>query len=253
MIKRLFATFLLLVASNNTLAYGDLGHKMVAAAAWPQLSPYAKHKVQQILGFGKEDFIDASVWADHIKSNPEFNYLKPLHYVNLAKGASQYNKQRDCADGQCVVEAIHKYSGHAQSDSQQEQVVGLRMLIHLIADLHQPLHAGFSHDRGGNWYDVKYKGSRINLHKFWDHVLPKRLSEEWQTGATKIMQVPSGVEVGTPELWATHSHGLVKHWVYKADENQEVSDAYLEKADEISKRQLSLAAWRLAMWLNKLW
>jgi len=69
----------LLIFSQWAGAFSDLGHKMVAAAAWQQLTPFAKQSVERLLGVGEENFIKASVWADHIKSNEDFNYLKPLH------------------------------------------------------------------------------------------------------------------------------------------------------------------------------
>lgn len=243
----------LLWASSLTWGYGDLGHKMVAAAAWPQLTPYAKHQVESILGFGQEKFVKASVWADHIKSDQRFNHLKPLHYVNLPKGAKQYKKQRDCKDGQCIVQAIHDFSEYARSGSEREQVLALRMLIHLIADIHQPLHAGYEKDRGGNWFEVKYQDYSVSLHKLWDHQLVERFHEDWQEGSAELLKDMPKANLYGPEKWAEISHALVERTVYQTKENRAVSKVYLDMADDLTRRQLQLAAWRLAMWLNQLW
>lgn len=244
---------MLLWVSSAAWGYGDLGHKMVAAAAWPQLTPYAKHQVETILGFGQDKFIEASVWADHIKSDQRFNHLKPLHYVNLPKGAKQYDKQRDCRDGQCIVQAIHDFSEYARSGSEREQAFALRMLIHLIADIHQPLHAGYKKDRGGNWFEVKYDDYTLSLHKLWDHQLVKRVNENWREGSAALLDDMPKATLYGPEKWAEISHALVERSVYETEENRPVSKTYLEMADDLTRRQLQLASWRLAMWLNQLW
>lgn len=247
-------SFLLaLLASQWAFSYGDTGHKSVAAMAWQHLTPFAKQNVERILGSGKDKFINASVWADHIKSDERFNYLKPMHYVNLPKAASQYNRARDCKKDKCIVEAIKTFSRVAKTGSRKEQRLALRMIIHLIGDIHQPLHAGLKEDRGGNWYEVKYEDSTVSLHKLWDHQLVERIGEDWQSITETLLQNSIEVPVYNPKTWAEESHQIAVGVVYQAKENRKVRDEYLEKAEAISKQQLGRAAWRLAWWLNKLW
>ncbi|MFT5592114.1 MAG: hypothetical protein ACI8SR_000471 [Oceanicoccus sp.] len=249
--KILFVLFL--ICSQSVLAFSDLGHKMVAAAAWQQLTPFAKQTVERLLGSGEANFIEASVWADRIKSNEEFNYLKPLHYVNMPKNAANYRQARDCKKNKCVVEAIKDFSRIAKTGSEKEQTLALRMLIHLIADVHQPLHAGLFEDRGGNWYEIKYEGSSMTLHKFWDNHVVKRFDQDAFAGAQKIIANDVAVDVSNPVKWAEESHVIVVDSVYLAEENNVLSDEYLLMADTIMQQQLSRASWRLAMWLNTLW
>jgi len=243
----------LLVCSQWTLGFSDLGHKMVAAAAWEQLTPFAKQSVERVLGMGKEHFIEASTWADRIKSNEDFNYLKPLHYVNMPKDALSYVKSRDCKNDKCVVQAIKKFSDIARTGSDKEKTLALRMLIHLIADVHQPLHAGLYEDRGGNWYEIKYQGKSVTLHKFWDNHLVKRFDKQVASGAQKILENQITVNTSNPARWAEESHEISVNSVYLVPENHVPSDEYLSMADEIMEKQLSRAAWRLAMHLNTLW
>ena len=80
--KLLFVVFLMF--SQSLLAYSDLGHKMVAAAAWQNLTPFAKQSVERLLGVGEHKFIEASVWADQIKSNESFNYLNVIMFFPIA-------------------------------------------------------------------------------------------------------------------------------------------------------------------------
>lgn len=248
-----YLLFLFLFVSQGVWAFSDHGHKLVASAAWEQLTPYAKQNVERILGVGKSHFVKASVWADHIKSNDDFNYLKPMHYVNLPKDARTYNKARDCKKNACVVEGIKSFSNMAKSGSDAEKIIALRMIIHLIGDIHQPLHAGLYEDRGGNWYEIKYKNKSMSLHKFWDNQAVKRFDKKLKTGTENILSNPLKIELLSPEQWAQESHGIVMDFIYQAEENKQLSDGYLKQIDAIMKEQLTKGAWRLAMWLNRLW
>lgn len=243
----------LLVSSQWSLGFSDLGHKMVAAAAWEQLTPFARQSVERILGSGEKRFIEASTWADRIKSNEDFNYLKPLHYVNMPKNAQTYVRSRDCKNDRCVVEAIKSFSRIVKTGSDKEKTLALRMLIHLIADVHQPLHAGLYEDRGGNWYEIKYQGKSLSLHKFWDNHLVKRFDKQVTSGAQKILANQISVSAGSPAKWAEESHAIAVSSVYLVRENQALSEEYLAMADSLLEKQLSRAAWRLAMHLNTLW
>lgn len=252
MIKIITASLFFFLA-NFAWSYGDLGHQSVAAVAWQHLTPFGKQNVERILGMGQEKFVKASVWADHIKRDDRFNYLKPLHYVNMPKAAKRYDASRDCKKDKCVVEAIKKFSKVAKTGSRTEKILALRMLIHLIADIHQPLHAGLYEDRGGNWYEIKYEEDAVTLHKFWDNQLVKRIGEDWEAVSNTILERKQMVSVGTPEIWAEESHEITVKYVYQAKENKAVTEKYLAMADDLTQQQLAKAGWRLAMWLNKLW
>ena len=171
----------------------------------------------------------------------------------MPKMATKYDKARDCKNNKCVVEAIKDFSRIAKNGSEKEQTLALRMLIHLIADVHQPLHAGLFEDRGGNWYEIKYEGKSVTLHKFWDNQVVKRFDRDVLSGANKINANAISVDVSNPVAWAEESHGIAVNSVYLAHENKPLTDDYLVMADNITQTQLSRASWRLAMWLNTLW
>lgn len=242
-----------LLLSQPAYSFSDLAHKMVAAIAWQQLTPYAKQNVERILGAGEKRFVNASVWADHIKSDERFNYLKPLHYVNMSKQARVYNRKADCRKDKCVVQAIHTFSKVLTAGKEKDKLLALRMLIHIIGDIHQPLHAGLREDRGGNWYEVKYQGKAISLHKLWDNKLVKRMKLDWQDAGTELNANMGKISLAKPEIWAEQSHAIAVSQVYQVKENAAISPEYLEMADEIIEQQIETAGWRLGMWLNKLW
>jgi len=176
-----------------------------------------------------------------------------LHYVNMPKNAQTYVRSRDCKNDRCVVEAIKSFSRIVKTGSDKEKTLALRMLIHLIADVHQPLHAGLYEDRGGNWYEIKYQGKSLSLHKFWDNHLVKRFDKQVASGAQKILANQISVSAGSPVKWAEESHAIAVNSVYLVRENQALSEEYLTMADSLLEKQLSRAAWRLAMHLNTLW
>ncbi len=250
--KILFALALSVLTCVPAHGFSDLGHKMVAAIAWQQLTPFAKQNVQRILGVGEMQFVNASVWADQIKGNESFNYLKPMHYVNMPKGAKLYERKRDCRKDKCVVQAIETFSQVLTSNKEKNKKLALRMVIHLLGDIHQPLHAGLREDRGGNWYEINYQGKDVSLHKFWDHHLVKRLQLDWRD--VSELNIPNmKVDLAKPKIWAQESHQIAVDIVYNVKENGQISDEYLLVADQVIKRRILQGGWRLAMWLNKLW
>ncbi len=242
----------LLLQAMAAWSYSDGGHQIVAKVAWQKLSPFARQNIERILGVGEETFIESSLWADKIKSDERYNYLKPMHYVNLPKTVFKYDRKRDCQKDKCVVQAIKDFSQHAKSSDPKKSRLALRMLVHLIGDIHQPMHAGLKEDRGGNWYRIKYQGKDLNLHKLWDNQLVKRIHPEWLKAAESLTP-PVNPEVLTPEQWAEESHRLAMDVAYDVKEGKAVSEAYLTQGDKVTEQQLALAGWRLAMWLNKLW
>jgi len=248
--------FLLVISlglCQGAWAFSDLGHKLVASAAWEQLTPKAKQHIEAILGQGKSKFVKASIWADHIKGNSDFDHLKPLHYVNLPKDQRVYNQQRDCPENKCVVEAINDYTKKVKTGSDSEKLLAIRMLIHLLGDIHQPLHAGLFEDRGGNGYKIKYKNKSLSMHKFWDNHAVKRFEKGLTTGTKRILAMDKKLVLGTPEKWAEESHGIVLDFVYQAKKKEELSESYLLQTDVIMENQLNKGSWRLAQWLNGLW
>lgn len=80
-----------------------------------------------------------------------------------------YERVRDCADGRCVVEGIERYVAVLRSKaSDAERLVALKYVVHLIVDVHQPLHLGLREDKGGNLAQVQAFGRGSNLHRVWD-------------------------------------------------------------------------------------
>ena len=143
--------------------WGATGHALVAKIAQTSLTQEAQKFVQDYLPwYAKGDLSMLASWPDTIlypDTNPveylNWQWSKELHYVNTPDWACNYDRNRDCdwAGGQrCVDGSIQNYTNRLADtslDSTQRQEA-LRFLVHFIGDVHQPLHAGFASDRGGN-------------------------------------------------------------------------------------------------------
>jgi hypothetical protein len=144
---------------------------VVATLASTLLTPEAQAEVAALLDSGTT-LADIATWADDIRvSRPNTG---PWHYVNIPRGATGYSARRDCSRG-CVVSAIEQSLRLLQDSSKVRAVrqEALKWLVHLVADLHQPLHA-IADDKGGNDVIVQFNGRQTNLHRLWDVDLIER-------------------------------------------------------------------------------
>lgn len=160
---------------GNANAWGVQGHQVVAAMAQARLSPAARAEANRLLALEPgATLLTVSTWADEQRS-PE---TARWHYVNFPRGQCAYTPARDCPDGQCVVAAIEQQTQVLQSSAPDaERLLALKYVVHLVADVHQPLHAGHGDDRGGNTYQLQAFLEGSNLHAVWDVWLIRALNQ----------------------------------------------------------------------------
>ena len=154
----------------SAMAWGLLGHRVVGEIAQSYLNKRASREVKNILGH--ESLAMASNWADFIKSEPSYNYLGNWHYINLPAGlASEQLQSKLLSDTATnAYTKIRFLSSGLQNKNldQGQKVMYLRLLIHLVGDLHQPMHTGRFEDLGGNRIQLTWFGQGTNLHRLWD-------------------------------------------------------------------------------------
>ena len=138
--------FLCSLTSLNAAAWGELGHHVVASMAQQQLGANARLQMQRLLNLEPgQTLVSVSTWADEHRDPITSRW----HYVNLPPDSCMYNEARDCLDGDCVVRAIEDQLLVLKSDPNDlNRLQALKFLVHFVADIHQPLHSGFAHDRG---------------------------------------------------------------------------------------------------------
>lgn len=254
---------------STASAWGVQGHEVVAAIAQARLVPAAQQEVAHLLALEPGATLQSiASWADQQRSAETAAW----HYVNFPRGTCGYVAQRDCPDGQCVVAAIEQQSavlGSARPDT--ERLVALKYLVHWVADVHQPLHAGHADDRGGNRYQVQAFEQGSNLHAVWDAALLRAMNESTPVLAARLarQEVPTlrfmaPVSVGavqptsafTAPLWsaarmATESCEVLEAPGFYPPDRQVHSD-YLHRFQPVLESRLALAGIRLADLLNRL-
>src|SRR5918994_1374279 len=175
---------------------------------------------------------------------------------NFPKDANTYNSQRDCKLRNCIIEAIAWYVQVLKSPDapRNEKRIALRFVVHLVGDIHQPLHAGFAEDRGGNSVDVRFNGRKESLHSLWDTALveleqgtPAEIAKRIQAAVTS--DDVNQWQQGTPAEWALESLAIVRAQVYRLTASGEITASYTERARAVIRTRLMQAGIRLAWML----
>jgi hypothetical protein len=166
--KRLSLFVLAVLLSIQTFGWGATGHRVTGLIAEQYLNAKAKKRIKQLLG--QESLAMVSTWMDEIRSDSTYRYSEDWHWTTIPDGGRYEDVENDPnLDGK-VVKMIELFtrelkSGKLTRDKEQEY---LKMLVHMVGDIHQPLHVGRPGDRGGNQVRVKWAGADTNLHTVWD-------------------------------------------------------------------------------------
>ncbi len=172
-LKKISLLILFFYLPFSSMAWGALGHRIVGQIADSYLTKNAKKEIFKILG--NESIAMTSNWADFIKSDPAYRYLSNWHYINLKAGLTETDVKNYLATD-TVTDAYTKINWLAgqlknKALEQDKKVLYLRMLIHIVGDIHQPLHVGRLEDLGGNRIRVTWFRDSVNLHQVWDSKL----------------------------------------------------------------------------------
>ena len=170
----------LLMAPLAGRAWGVLGHRAVARIAENHLSATARREVVRLLGHETMPLV--STWADELRNDPQFSNTAPWHYLNVAVGLDfpAFVKQLNDPALAAPAAPTNAYTALLQArrdlkdpkKTAEEKVVALKFIIHLVGDVHQPLHVGHAEDKGGNEIKVTWRSrDETNLHSVWDGAL----------------------------------------------------------------------------------
>ena len=252
---------------SPALAWGKTGHRVIAAIADAQLSGLTRANVEQILGPG-ESLDEAANWPDEMRSDPAPFWQKtatPWHYVTLNGITYDHAPpEGDALEALAHFRAVLRDAGSSRGDRQ----LALRFIVHLVGDLHQPLHVGKCCDRGGNDVKVKWFGKDTNLHAVWDSAIVDEEQLSFTELAAKLERHTSPQDVAdwwdiNPRDWVSES-AQIRDTLYpppaKPDPKKklkkgekpvpELSYAYVYKFTPVMERRLKQAGVRLAAYLN---
>jgi hypothetical protein len=247
-------------APRPVLAWGAEGHRVVALLAETELTPSARAEVERLLaGEPEPTLAGVAAWADQIRDEPRWRHTARWHWVNLPReNPCTYVPSRDCARGDCIVGAIEKQLGilanRRKSDAARRDA--LKFVVHFIGDVHQPFHAGFGADRGGNDTQLRFDRQGWNLHALWDGPMVRHVGLSPPDYARQLRAAPALSEdrqralSAPPKQWALESCQAI-HDEGLYPERRAVGRGYLERHRPFAERRLREAGTRLAMALNE--
>ena len=269
-------------------AWGPEGHAMVGDIATQRLTPAAQHAVAGLLEgdlgadeqpSGRTTLAQVASWADEIRALPAYRASGVFHYDDIPI-CGVPDRARYCPNDQCA-------SGHLKRQiailkdrtaMPRERNEALKWIVHLIGDMHQPLHASDHDDKGGNDVKVTFFGARmgepqdgraprpLNLHTIWDTQIPHRVIDERGGYPAFLADLPDDAtrrtwEAGGIDDWFAESNAIAKNFLYPNLPTRfmcaqpiagllDIGDAYFRAASPLVAVQLKKAGVRLAKVLN---
>jgi hypothetical protein len=257
MYRKISILFFIIVSQflySNKDIWGSIGHKVIGEIASQNLSSNATNQIEKILD--GQSLALVSTWADEMRSNPEFRKYDAWHYVNMPLNKEypeiQKNNKGDIiqAINKCIVVLKNKKS------SNELKSFHLKYLVHLVGDIHQPLHVGRGNDKGGNDVKLEWFWESSNLHRVWDSGMIESMAYSY-TELTDKINHPSKDQVAQWQStsvydWA-HEAMTFRAQIYDLPENLKINYEYRFKNWEVVENQLLKGGIRLAGILNEIY
>ena len=254
--KKLLLLACCLVAARTALAWGQKGHDATAYIAECHLTPKAAKKIDKVLG-GHSPVYYAN-WLDNASHTPEYAYSKTWHYLNIDEGYTLETMPKNPNGDvlQAVDDLVAKLKGGNLTP--EEETLALKMLIHLVGDMHCPMHTGHKSDLGGNLRPVVMFSTPTNLHSIFDTAVPEAAHRwsytEWQQQIDRLSKEEiAAVQAGEPRDWVLETFEICKEIYDYTPEGTKVSYDYVAKYTPIIERQFLRGGLRLARLLNEIY
>jgi hypothetical protein len=246
-------------ASGHALAWGDMGHRAVIGIAIEDLKPTAAAGIADLLPGGTKALFEVASWADEVLDQWPESY--PWHAVDIPHEGIAYDRQRDCPSDDCIVEQITRFA-HRLADRAlpaDDRLIALKMVVHLVGDLHVPLHA-YQPDPGwGGWEGpwIRIGDNTDQLHMWWDEGfvfevgpdaswIAEALAEEI-TADERAEWVRTGPDVWANESFLIARDFLVRHQLIESGSRITSEDDPIVLAPSVLDEARSIVAWRLKM------
>ena len=241
--------------SLQSIGWGATGHRIVGLIAERYLSKKAKKNIELVLK--DETLAEVSNYMDFIKSDDAYRHMSPWHYATIPDGTT-YENAGTPEQGDVIV-TIQRLLQELRSKNftDEDEAFALKCLVHLVGDVHQPLHVGNGDDRGGNDVKLTYFWENSNLHRVWDSGIIDQQKYSY-TEYVNWIDHPSKQEI---EVWQSSD---VLDWAYESvecrkqcyetlPEDKKLSYRYNYDNIELVNQRLLQAGIRLASLLNELY
>ncbi len=248
----LLMSFSLVKADN--INWGKTGHRTIGKIATKYLKSKTKRKIAELLD--GQSLAEVANFADNIKSDKRYGKFYTWHYVNMPFDVdyqhSVKNPKGDLVTGiaKCKTVILDKNSSKA------DKAFYLKLLVHFIGDMHQPLHVGRKEDKGGNMIQIQWFGRGTNLHAVWDAKMidfykmsyseMANNADEMSKEQVKFLQHGSIVD------WVNETHQLAIKVYGSAKVGENLRYRYMYDNFGLVRSQLQKGGIRLAKVLNDL-
>lgn len=249
--KNLVVICAVLVISPKAFSWGKTGHRVVAEIAERNLDATAKKGIKDLLGV--DTLARVANFPDEIRSDRAYDYTAAWHYTSIPTGKTYFDQKRN-KDGD-IIEALFRMDETLRDPkkSKEEKAFALKFLVHLMGDVHQPLHVGLAEDRGGNTVRVKWFKAESNLHTIWDESIIDFQQLSYTEYSTFLNHYTKDdkkeIMKGTFLDWAKESQES-RSVVYETGASENLSYEYQFKAKPVVEERLRKAGLRLATVLN---
>jgi len=250
------AALIAVFSSLQAGAWGQKGHDVTAYIAERHLTPATRAVVDSLLE-GKR-MVYWSNWLDNASHTREYAYTKTWHYKNIDAG-ERYEEAQANPSGDAVTAIKSRIEilrdPHASFADKQ---LALKILIHVVGDLHQPMHLGHATDLGGNRVKVKFHGRDANLHGIWDTNIPEA-AHKWSFQEWEMMidnessDYERTVVLGTVDDWAKQTADIAAAVYSETPEGTNVSYNEIARWTPVIEQQFLKGGLRLAHLLNSLY
>jgi hypothetical protein len=250
---KLAVTIVAIFFSFATFGWGPTGHRATGWVAEKYLNKRAKKNLEKLLN--GQSLAMLSTWMDEVRSDSAYDYMTDWHWVTIPAGQT-YDQTIKNPNGD-IIQILEKIIGELKSGSlsETEQVEQIKILVHLVGDIHQPLHVGSRDDRGGNDVKVSWFGRDSNLHRVWDSEMidDTRLS---YTELAESLNNPTEADIAKWQKnpvrdWARESQSYEQQ-VYDIG-NRKLGYRYSYLYFHIVRHRLNQAGVRLAGILNEVY
>ncbi len=234
--------------------WGKTGHRVTGEIAQKHLSRKARKAVNKILA--GQTLAQVANFADDIRSDTVYRYLDPWHYVNYP-GDMDYGQVEPDPAGDIVV-AIQKCITILEDDnsSTEDKAFYLKLLVHFLGDLHQPMHVGKKEDRGGNDIQIQWFNEGSNLHRLWDSDMIDHYGMSYTELANKLTNYSKKeirvIQRGSVLTWVEETQEITNEVYQSVQVGSEVGYGYSYKYWEMVEQQLLTGGLRLAAVLNSI-
>lgn len=247
-------------------SWNATGHALIMALALHKMPQTTQHSLLALNhtaldGIKPQSLLEASVWLDKFYS-PKYRFLKKLHYTDIPFGQEKYFPKKQTQFN--AIAALHyaHYVLESRYHSALDKTLALRIYLHVIADLHQPMHAISYYskrfpqgDKGGNRYRIKVFHRHTNLHHFWDEAGGYLRKQSLAHAFLELKDKPCLKSDGIfqPQKWAEHSYYLASHNAYFPPKRQNLMANYQSQTKALAKEQIQRAACRMAATLSHIY